>query len=526
MINLPFAQRENIGFQYVLDALKPCSPYGEERVRELKPFEPCQKPELQRQLSNIQRVLTVLEAQSMDGGKANGRPRGPVCDLPEMQTETDRLRRTLEQDEDCQKALDKLLLVFMTVKNVRPTALKCLQAALNEIELFEIKRFLLKCDEMLPLFNEIQPVLKLEGISLRDTSSALDLLDPEHNRVASFYIGDGWSGQLRALRREKRELEEKLRRLPAGEEKEALQALRSRVAADEEHEEMRIRGELSAALRPYVDDMLHNMEMIADIDLTVEKACLALRYGGTMPVFTENTLEMTDMVNPQIADAVEGRGKTFTPVSITLEKGATVITGANMGGKSVALKTIALNILLIQCGFFPFASKASAPLFDSMYIISEDLENIDRGLSSFGGEMVRFNQVVRQLDGGLSFIMLDEFARGTNPDEGAAIVQAVTQYLNGQNAVTVLATHYDNVARHGCAHYQVIGLKDLNVEELQREIASRGGDVGVELISRHMNYGLYRVEGKQDCPRDALNICRLLGMNPAILALVEKNYES
>ena len=190
MINLPFAQRENIGFQYVLDALKPCSPYGEERVRELKPFEPCQKPELQRQLSNIQRVLTVLEAQSMDGGKANGRPRGPVCDLPEMQTETDRLRRTLEQDEDCQKALDKLLLVFMTVKNVRPTALKCLQAALNEIELFEIKRFLLKCDEMLPLFNEIQPVLKLEGISLRDTSSALDLLDPEHNRVASFYIGD------------------------------------------------------------------------------------------------------------------------------------------------------------------------------------------------------------------------------------------------------------------------------------------------------------------------------------------------
>lgn len=82
------------------------------------------------------------------------------------------------------------------------------------------------------------------------------------------------------------------------------------------------------------------------------------------------------------------------------------------------------------------------------------------------------------------------------------------------------------MARHGCAHYQVIGLKDLNVEELQREIASRGGDVGVELISRHMNYGLYRVEGKQDCPRDALNICRLLGMNPDILAMVEKNYES
>ncbi|MBR5537557.1 MAG: hypothetical protein IKU58_06615 [Clostridia bacterium] len=524
MISLPFAQRENIGFQYVLDALKPCSPYGEELVRELKPFAPGQKAELQRQLQNIQRVLTVLEAEAIDSGK-KPRREAPVCDLPEMQAEMDRLRAALEQSEGCQKALDKLLLVFMTVKNVRPTAVKCREAALNEIELFELKRFLLKCDEMLPLFNEIQPILQLEGISLKDTSAALDLLDPEKNRVASFYIADGYSQTLRALRKEKRALEEQIRPLPDGEEKEALQAQRSRVAAEEEHEEMRIRGELSEGLRPYIDDMLHNMVAIADIDLTVEKACLALRYGGTMPVFTESTLDMTDMVNPQIADAVAGRGKTFTPVSIALEKGATVITGANMGGKSVALKTIALNILLIQCGFFPFAKKASAPLFDGMYIISEDLENIDRGLSSFGGEMVRFNQVVRQMSEGFVFIMLDEFARGTNPDEGAAIVQAVTQYLNDKNAVTVLATHYDNVAQKGSAHYQVIGLKDLDVDKLQAEIAARGGDVGVELISQHMNYGLYRVEGRQDCPRDALNICRLLGMNREILEMVEKNYD-
>ncbi len=520
MISLPFAQRENIGFQYVLDALKPCSPYGEERVRELRPLGPEEKPELLRQLSNIRRVLTVVDSESV-----TRQEHGVLCEEEGASAELEALRRRLEQGEGCQKALDKLLLVFMTVKNVRPTAQKCREAALNEIELFELKRFLLKCDEMLPLFREIQQTLRLEGISLRDTTPALDLLDPEGNRVASFFIGDGWSQTLRALRKEKRALEEDIRRLPDGDEKEALQARRSVVAADEEQEEMRIRGELSVALRPYIDDMLHNMEAIADIDLTVEKACLAKRYGGCMPTFTESTLEMTDMVNPQIADAVFGRGKTFTPVSIRLEKGATVITGANMGGKSVALKTIALNILLIQCGFFPFAKTAVAPLFDGMYIISEDLENIDRGLSSFGGEMVRFNQVAEKLGEGFSFLMLDEFARGTNPEEGAAIVQAVTEYLNGKNAVTVLATHYDNVAQRASAHYQVIGLKELDVDALQKEIAACGGDVGVELIGRHMNYGLYRVEGKQDCPRDAINICRLLGMQPDILEMVEKNYE-
>jgi Mismatch repair ATPase (MutS family) len=203
-----------------------------------------------------------------------------------------------------------------------------------------------------------------------------------------------------------------------------------------------------------------------------------------------------------------------------------VITGANMGGKSVALKTIALNILLVHCGFFPFAGRASVPLFDGMHIISEDLESIDRGLSSFGGEIVRFNQVAQNMSEGFAFILLDEFARGTNPDEGAAIVQAVTSWLDTKNAVTVLATHYDNVAQLGSAHYQVIGLKDLDVEALRNEIANSHGDVGVELIARHMNYGLYRVEEKQDCPRDALNICRLLGMREDILAMVENNYEN
>ena len=478
MITLSFAQKESIGFQYVLDALRTNSPYGEERVRELKPYGRSDRAELLRQLANVQRVL--------------------------------------EGEGDCQKTLDRLLRVFMTVKNIRATVQKCRETALNEIELFEVKCYLLRCSEMLPLFREIRPVLQLDGIDLKDTDGALSLLDPEGNRVASFYLTDGSSPLLRSLRKEKRELEEQIRRA-TGEERESLQAARTLVAADEEREEGRIRKELSENLRPYISDMLHNMEMIAEIDLTVEKARLARRYGGVMPELTEDTLEMIDMVNPRVLDLLRDQKKTFTPVSIALGKGAAVITGANMGGKSVAMKTIALNVLLTHCGFFPFAAKAAVPLFDSMYIISEDLESVDRGLSSFGGEMVRFNQMVREMAGEFPLILMDEFARGTNPDEGAAIVQAVTKYLNGQNAISVLATHYDRVAQWGSAHYQVIGLKELDVEALRKELAAYSGEAGVELISRHMNYGLYRVEDAQDCPRDAVNICRLLDMKEEIL---------
>ena len=486
MIELTFAQKESIGFQYVLEALQPCSPYGQALVRNIVPMGPSEKPELLRQFANIQRML--------DGEAA------------------------------CKKPLDNLLRILMTMKMVRPVAEKCLEAPLNEIELFEMKRFLLKSFEIYPFWCEIQPVLHLEGIEILDTTAALDILDPEQNRVAAFFIPDAYSPALQAIRQEKRHWEELLRQTPEGEEREQLLSQRSDAAGREEVEEARIRGELSLALQPYIPQILANMQAIADLDVTVEKARLARRYGGTMPTITADTLAMENMVNPRIVDLLAEKKKTFTPISISLDRGATVITGANMGGKSVALKTVALNILLIQCGFFPFASAASAPLFDSLHILSEDLENVDRGLSSFGGEMVRFNQVIRQLPQGFPFLLLDEFARGTNPDEGAAIVQAVTEYLNKCNAITVLATHYDNVASFANAHYQVIGLKKLDVDQLQREISHLDGDAGVQRISQYMNYGLYRVEGKQDCPRDALNICRLLGMDREILQMVEKNY--
>ena len=77
------------------------------------------------------------------------------------------------------------------------------------------------------------------------------------------------------------------------------------------------------------------------------------------------------------------------------------------------------------------------------------------------------------------------------------------------------------MVRWGRAHYQVIGLKELDLEALKLEIAHLSGDAGVSLISKHMNYGLYRVEGKQDCPRDALNICRLLGTDQEIVNIIE-----
>ena len=191
-----------------------------------------------------------------------------------------------------------------------------------------------------------------------------------------------------------------------------------------------------------------------------------------------------------------------------------------MGGKSVALKTITLNVFLALCGFYVYAEKAYIPFFENVLMVSEELQSVKQGLSSFGAEIVQMEKVAETIEHEFCFVVLDEFSRGTNPHEGAALVRAVTRYLNEKDVIALLVTHFDHVAEYGKVHYQVVGLKDMNMEQVKHEIAAAGREKGVSVIASHMNYGIYKVEDMASCPRDAFRICRLLGLKEEIMDLI------
>ena len=492
-MSLNFAQQENIGFRYVVDALRCDSPYGDARVRKLRFYASHEKDALLEDLGNVCTVMDTFE--------------------------------------ECAAEYGRIERLMMQLKDIRRSVERCAEGPLNEVELFEVKRFLLQTELIAPVFAQINAKAQLSGIEIIAQSEALKLLDLDGQHAATFFIPDAYSQVLRAARKEKRLVEEELRRAKTEAERAPLMAERARLAAAEDEEERVVRAALSEALRPFLPGILACMDALGMFDFTLARARLARRYGGVMPELTDGALDMQDMVNPRIVDALTERKRTFTPVSIEAGKGATVITGANMGGKSVALKTIALNAFALSAGILPFAKRARMPLFDGVHIVSEDLENVDRGLSSFGAEIVRFNEVLSDCGlgsgkkpEGLHMILLDEFARGTNPEEGAMIVRAVTRYLNRQDAVTVLTTHYDGVAQEASLHYEVVGLRDMDTARVKGEIALASPEAGADVIAAHMNYGLYRVEREQGCPRDALNICRLLSLTEEILSDIETLY--
>ncbi len=483
MNELSYEQRADIGFEYVRGLIKTSSPYGAREARHLRLYKPEEREALEREFNNVERVLNTLEEFSEE-------------------------YETLER-------------VFAQLKDIRHSVKRCERGVLNEVELFEVKQFLLQLLLIVPAFEKINAAARLEGITITAAVGALDKLDMGGERSATFYIGEGLSITLTEIRRKKREMEG-LIRAAQGEARDALMKERALLAAREDEEETRIRAQLSERLRPYVYELLNSIDAIAAFDFTVARARIARAHHAVKPEICDEGTVVLGMENPRVADALKRKGKAFTPVSMVLEKGATVMTGANMGGKSVALKTLALTVLLTHAAIFPFAKAVKTQLFDNVFLLFEDLENAEKGLSSFGAEIVRLNEILRAC-GENSMILLDEFARGTNPYEGAQIVRAVTKRLNAMPCVSVLTTHYDHVAEFANAHYQVMGLRGADMDAVKREIAASAGG-GVEVVAKHMNYGLFRAERENPCPRDALNVCRLLGLDGAVMEEIEKLY--
>ena len=486
MISIRFEEREKIGLQYVLESLHGCSPFGLERIRRLRFYAPDEREELETELYNVYQAKQAAE--------------------------------------ELKDIYNKIMTVLCQMKDIRNSLRRCqAMECPDHVELFEIKGYLQRLESLIPLFNEANAIAQFRDLQFHNPAAALAVLDPDNTRSRGFYIPDNATTRLKEIRQAKKQIEEQLFHAQTDAEKDDLRQKRTRICAEEESEEMKVRKAMGAALAPMVDNLLSDADTAGRLDFIIQKALFAVRFGGVLPEITDTELELTDMVNPELVDLLEEKGRAFVPVSIGLDHGATVITGANMGGKSVAMKTVALNVLLLQAGFLVCAKKARMPLFNSVKMLFDDLQSIQSGLSGFGSEIVEFQKALAEVEQGYALFLLDEFARGTNPDEGAVIVQAVTKYLSDVHAISLLTTHYDKVAEFADAHYQIIGLRDVDPEQIRMELAATGED-GVAVIARHMNYGLYRVEGKSDCPRDALNICRMLSLKQEILEKIEQSY--
>lgn len=479
MITLSFEEKIELGYQYVRDLLEPACPYGVRRLREEGFYAPEQQPALERELDSVALLKRALETD-----------RAEILELRQR---------------------------LIPLKELSGTFSRCREGSvLSEVELFELSSFCARIRDLMPYTERLREFGDPVGLLFSDMEEPLRILQPEEKGGSGFYIEDTRTPALLEARTRKRALERQLR---PGQDS-SLLAERQKAAAAEEKALAEIYADLSEALRPFMPLFRENAETAGRLDAALAKAMLAARFGCVRPRIGGEAIEMTDAVHPQTAAALEAGNRSFSPVTIRMPRGVTVLTGANMGGKSVALRTVVLNTALALSGCFVFCREASVPLFDRIELICRDMADAERGLSSFGAEILRFNEAAARIPAeGLSLIAMDEFARGTNAGEGAAIVRASVKYLSAKNAVTLLTTHYDGAAEFAAKHYQVKGLRKAGSGEVPTEPAEGGTrpEDALRRIANAMDYGLIEVPPGTECPRDAVTICRMLGMPGEIL---------
>lgn len=481
---MDISQKEwrDIGGEFVFEQLNTMTPYGTQRKQQRKLYRPNQKEELMEELQAVEAYYQALTE----------RP----------------------------SAIHYLQYEFCRVKDIRRSIERVKKGGiLDDLEFFELKIFLDAIDQVIAKYPLMQASRENELVPL---DAIRNRLDPEATGRMTFYIYDAYSKRLTLLRKHQRDLEAKISREEDETKKEELLRERASLLIAQEKEEREIRIELSSMVQKHADTILENMDALGRLDHRIAKAVLAKEYGGCMPQITEaGGVKLVEAINPLLSDILSKKGEDFQRLSISVSTGTSIVTGANMGGKSVSLKTILLNTMVAHLGMFPFAKEAHISLFDFFFYLGDDFEDISAGLSSFGAEIIKLSDVFQKSQRQRGMILLDEPLRGTNPREGRAILLGLVRRFVETDHLLIVSTHFESLVEEGMTHYQVRGLKDVDFEELASAIEV-DREASLSRIRKSMNFRLEEVEAGEDVPRDALRISELLGLDATLVEEIKE----
>jgi DNA mismatch repair protein MutS len=183
---------------------------------------------------------------------------------------------------------------------------------------------------------------------------------------------------------------------------------------------------------------------IAFVDVLAGFAETAARRSYCRPAVTEGDEILIRNGRHAI---VEAAGERFIPNDLYLNNSTDrllIVTGPNMGGKSVYLRQAALAIVLAQAGSFVPATEARVALVDRIFTRVGASDSLASGRSTFMVEMTETANILNTATP-RSLVLLDEVGRGTATFDGLSLAWAIAEYLHEStrhSAKTIFATHY------------------------------------------------------------------------------------
>ncbi len=508
-------------FRWLRNALAPASPYGERAFDRCVPFTPGEEAQAQARAQRIAAIASALTPETLDA-----------------------MREVFRNVPDAATAI----------------ARASMGDALSDANLLELQRFFDACVRIDTLSSGADALPKIASAAVLETARRLEL-----GRAGKFgfYLADNFDPSLGRARaalaqaqaeydavrgRASAEIAKRLGReiegsefivmrsdlngaLPAGvrvvreaptyllcevEETEAtLAALERRdafataAAAAEEA----VRNALTEAVRTHAAALSAASDAFGETDVLVAAARFTQMHECQVPHIVSNgTFAFTDGCLIPLALELEKEGRRFTRISISIDDVA-VLTGPNMGGKSVCLSTCGFIAVCAAFGLPVPARNATVALFSEISWLGVGADEEPGGLlSSFAREVVRLRDVLTRERRPL-FVLLDEFARTTTPREGKALLVAVLKRLQAIGARGLSATHLAGVAQAaGVRHFAVRGLRGIPDRPATSDLHE-----ALETLAASMDYTIEEVTDEAATRSDAIALAALLGLDERVI---------
>jgi DNA mismatch repair protein MutS2 len=225
----------------------------------------------------------------------------------------------------------------------------------------------------------------------------------------------------------------------------------------EKYEVERILSQLSSDIGVKADELGAMLDASASLDLAFAKGKLSDDLDCIEPKIRDDcSLYLRHVRHPLIPK------ESVVPINVELGRSikALLITGPNTGGKTVALKTVGLAVLMTQCGLHVLATDAQISVFPGVFADIGDEQSIHQSLSTFSAHLHNIIKILNHLEPGV-LILLDEIGAGTDPTEGSALAKALLNEFVNKGARVMCSTHYGELKAFA---YNTPGFQNAAVE--------------------------------------------------------------
>ncbi|MBI5208010.1 MAG: hypothetical protein HY934_09520 [Candidatus Firestonebacteria bacterium] len=212
---------------------------------------------------------------------------------------------------------------------------------------------------------------------------------------------------------------------------------------EEKNEIENILCELTGKIREKQEKIVNNYNIIIALDIINAKARLSFELNGREPEL--NSCGKIKIFGGKHPLLLLNKDYKVVPISISVGDNfnVLVLSGANAGGKTAALKLAGLAVLLTQSGIhFPCEEGTTIGVFEEIWALIGDEQSLINNLSTFSSHILYIKQILNSISSN-SLVLIDEICADTDPEEGAHLGFSIIKYLGEKKSRVIVTTHFN-----------------------------------------------------------------------------------